>query len=310
VRVPRPACVARVQELPSEERPRYTHGGGVRSRVRAVGNATGLARMGVWMRAIPPGAAGTHRHLHEVEEEWAYVLSGTGVLRIGPHRVGVRAGSFAAFPPGPRPHHFLAGDREPLVVLEGGERRPREDCGWYVDVPKRWERGRFVASRATPPPEEGDPSQCVHVDELEALPFQHDVDERARRVMRSLTGAAGGLARQAVRWTRVQPGDRSTAYHTHDRTDEWIYLLAGRARLRVGDEHCEVGAGDFVAHAAGGPPHAMEPITELTYLLGGMVDPEDVVTYPEAGVRRVRGRLEALRGPGAVRAAAGRDQPR
>ena len=77
-------------------------------------------------------------------------------------------------------------------------------------------------------------------------------------------------------------GDRSTAYHTHDRTDEWIYVLGGRATLRIGEQRCEVSAGDFVAHPAGGPAHLMEPLTDLDYLMGGQVDPEDVVTYPDA----------------------------
>jgi uncharacterized cupin superfamily protein len=33
------------------------------------------------------------------------------------------AGDFAAFPPGPRQHHFLADGDAPLVLLAGGERR-------------------------------------------------------------------------------------------------------------------------------------------------------------------------------------------
>jgi hypothetical protein len=40
----------------------------------------------------------------------------------------------------------------------------------------------------------------------------------------------------------------------------------------------------------------MEPLEPLTYLMGGERDPEDVVLYPEAGVRRVRGKLEPLSG--------------
>lgn len=291
----RPAWVVRVADLPAEKRPRFTPGGSqVRSEVRPPGNATGLTRMGVWHRTVQPGFAGTHRHFHEVEEEWAYVLAGTGVVRIGPHRIPVRAGSFAAFPPGPRPHHFVSTGSEPLVILEGGERRPEEDVGRYVDVPKGWRGGRFVELNEAPPPEEGDPSQVVHVDEVVLQDFQHDVDSGAQRVMRSLTGAAGGLARQAVRWTRVTAGHKSTACHTHERTDEWIYVLSGRAVARVGDERFEVEAGDFLGHPAGSPPHQMRPVTDLEYLMGGMVDPDDVVLYPEAGQRRVAGRLEPL----------------
>jgi uncharacterized cupin superfamily protein len=253
--------------------------------------------MGVWMRSFEPGFAGTHRHFHEVEEEWAYVLSGSGVVRIGPLRIDVRAGHFVGFPPGPRPHHFVAGGTEPMVLLEGGERRPDEDSGCYVDIGRRWLPGRKFVDAAEPPPaEEGDPGQCVHVDDLAIVDYQHSVDAGARRVMRSLRRSTG-LVRQAVRWTRVAVGDRSTAYHTHDRTDEWVYILEGRAHVRSGEDHFEVSAGNFVGHPAGGPAHVMEPISELTYLMGGQIDPDDVVIYPEAGVQRRRGRTEPLASP-------------
>ena len=96
----------------------------------------------------------------------------------------------------------------------------------------------------------------------------------------------------------MEPGTHSTAFHTHDRTDEWVFILAGRARVRVGDERFEVGPHDFVGHASGSPAHVMEPIEPLTYLMGGEINPDDVVIYPAAGVRRVYGRLEPLTPPG------------
>ena len=59
----------------------------------------------------------------------------------------------------------------------------------------------------------------------------------------------------------------------------------------------EASAGDFLGHPAGGLAHVMEPVSELTYLMGGQRDPDDVVIYPEAGVRRIHGRIEPLDGP-------------
>ena len=38
----------------------------------------------------------------------------------------------------------------------------------------------------------------------------------------------------------------------------------------------------------------MQAETDLTYLMGGMIDPLDVVTYPEHGLRRLGGKLEPL----------------
>ena len=133
----RPSCVVNIADIPAEPRPRYTATPGVAAMVRSPGDKTGLTRMGVHVRAIEPGLAGTNRHFHTVEEEWSYVLAGKGTVRIGPLRIAVRAGSFVGFPPGPRPHHFLAEGTSSLVLLEGGERRPSEDSGWYPDARKQ-----------------------------------------------------------------------------------------------------------------------------------------------------------------------------
>jgi uncharacterized cupin superfamily protein len=136
-------------------------------------------------------------------------------------------------------------------------------------------------------------SQVVHIDDLEIQSFQHDLDSGARRQMRILHRPSG-LLRQAVKWAKVAAGDRSTVFHTHDRTDEWVFVLSGRGFVRVGNERFEVGANDFIGHPAGGPPHAMEPIEDLVYLMGGQIDETDVVTYPEAGFRRVGNTLERI----------------
>jgi uncharacterized cupin superfamily protein len=278
--------VVHAWDIAGEPRPRWTHGEGVRSMVRSLGDRTGLTHMGVNLRTVEPGDAGTNRHFHTVEEEWVYVLGGLGTVRIGPHRLPVRAGTFVGFPPGPRPHHFLAEGHEPLALLEGGERRPREDVGCYVDVPRWWHGGTFLERSDASPPEEGDPSQCIHVDELAAKSVRHDLDSRAGRSMKRLNRRAG-LTRQAVVWSRVAAGDRSTAFHMHERTDEWVFVLDGRAHARVGEERFEIGPHDFLGHPAGGAAHVMEAITSLTYLMGGEINREDdVVVYPEAGIRR------------------------
>jgi uncharacterized cupin superfamily protein len=291
----RPGCV-NILELPEEDRPRMLKAGKSRAKVRAVGNTAGLTRMGVWLRTVQPGDAGTPRHFHTREEEWAYVLSGTATLRIGPQHIAVREGSFAGFPPGPAPHHFIATGDRPLVLLEGGERRPHEDSCWYVDLGMRWSAGKLSKTDDAPPPELGELAQCVHVDEQATTHRQHPVDPGARRAIRDLSTHTG-LQRQVVRCSRVAAGERSTAYHTHDHTDEWVYILTGRAEVRVGDARFEVGPGDFIAHPSGSAPHMMAPSSELEYLMGGMHDSEDVIRYPDAGVMKRHGQLTPIDKP-------------
>jgi uncharacterized cupin superfamily protein len=290
--------VVNIRDLPGEARPRSTPAKGVAAVVRLPSAATALTQMGVHVRTIEPGLAGTNRHFHTVEEEWTYVLAGRGTVRIGPLKLAVRPGHFVGFPPGPRPHHFLAEGEEPLVCLEGGERRPTEDCGWYPDARKMWRLGAFVEPYEEPPPEQGDERQLVHVDDIAVTLFQHDVDPAVRREVRTLHGPTG-LQRQAVRWARVARGGRSTVFHTHDRTDEWVLVLSGRGVARVGDDRFEIGPDDFLGHPAGSAPHVMEAVEELTYLVGGQIDASDVVVYPEAGLRRAGGRLQRVDSPGA-----------
>ena len=285
--------VVRVDAVPAEERPRFLRGEGVASRVRRIGDAAGLRQMGVSIRTADPGRYASNRHFHEVEEEWAYVLSGTGTARLGPHAIAVRAGHFVGYPPGPRAHDFLATGSEPLVLLEGGERRPDEERGWYPDLGKGWSKNGIEDRAGPPPPDESRPEQCVHLDDCEVVAFAHPVEPRARRRRRDLAEPTG-LVRQAVVHVVVQPGDLTTAFHTHTRTDEWVYVLQGRARVRLGDGRFEVGAGDFLAHPAGSPPHAMEALEELHYLMGGQCDADDTVLYPEHGRKLQAGRFSAL----------------
>jgi len=286
----RPACVVNVLKMPGEQRPRLTRTPGVAAVVRSPGAATGLTQMGVHVRTVAPGFAGTNRHFHTVEEEWAYVLGGTGRLRIGPLELRVAAGDFAGFPPGPRPHHFVNDGTEDLVFVEGGESRAAEDACWYPDARLMLRAREFVQPYEEPPPEKGEESQLQHVASLPTKDFRHDVDSGARRRMRVLH-APTGLERQAVYWAEVARGDRSTAFHTHERTDEWVFILSGKAMVDVGDERFEVGPNDFLGHPARSAPHVMEALTDLTYLMGGMIDASDVVTYPRHGLVRRGGRL-------------------
>jgi uncharacterized cupin superfamily protein len=291
--VNRPDCVRNVADVATEKRPRFASPANIGALVRPLSDATGLTQMGVWLREVRPGFAGTNRHFHLVEEEWTYVVSGAGSVRIGPHRLAVSAGDFVGFPPGPRPHHFLADLGETLVLLDGGERRPQEDRGRYVDLPLAWAAATRFETDEPPPEEEGDARQLVHPADLYAVDYTHPVDPRARRHMRFLSSPTG-LERQVVSLMQVDAGDLSTARHTHDRTDEWVLVLDGRAEVQVGDATFPVGPHDFVAHPAGGPAHRMVATSALTYLVGGQSDLDDVVFYPDAGLRLVRGQLEPL----------------
>src|SRR5512140_387452 len=82
---------------------------------------TGLVRCGVNFIRIPPGKESFVHHVHLVDEEWMYVISGRGELRIGDEWFAVGPGDFAGFPPRTHAHHLRNTGTEELVYLSGGE---------------------------------------------------------------------------------------------------------------------------------------------------------------------------------------------
>ena len=138
------------------------------------------------------------------------------------------------------------------MLLEGGERRPSEDSGWYPDARKQGFHGKTVEPYQEPPPEEGDAGQVVDSLVVPVQEVRHDLDAEVLRRTRTLHTPTG-LTRQAVRLVELAAGGRSTVLHTHDRTDEWVFIRAGRAVAQVGDATFEVGPDDFLGYPAGGP---------------------------------------------------------
>ena len=61
-----------------------------RGSTRTLSDAGGLTRFGVRQQTLEPGARTSHRHWHEAEDEFLYVLAGeaTVVENDGPHRLG------------------------------------------------------------------------------------------------------------------------------------------------------------------------------------------------------------------------------
>ncbi len=137
---------------------------------------------------------------------------------------------------------------------------------------------------ATLPEFEGEAGQVVHLDDVEERTRPHPSTPEAIRYQRGIDEATG-MRRQACAWVRLEGGVESTTFHTHESTDEWVYLLSGEAEVRLGNEWHDVRAGDFIAHPAKGPAHVMRAVSEISYLMGGQCITHDVVIYPEIGKR-------------------------
>lgn len=70
---------------------------------------------------VPTGKESFVHHVHLVDEEWMYVISGQGELRIAEERFAVGPGDFAGFPPRTHAHHLRNTGAGDLVYLSGGE---------------------------------------------------------------------------------------------------------------------------------------------------------------------------------------------
>ena len=96
----------------------------------------GLQRTGVSLARIAPGKESFVYHAHEREEEWLYILSGTGTAEIGDGEYAVGPGDFMGFPTPSVAHHLRNTGNEDLVYLMGGENRDSE----IADFPKLGKR--------------------------------------------------------------------------------------------------------------------------------------------------------------------------
>jgi uncharacterized cupin superfamily protein len=96
----------------------------------------GLKRTGVSLARIRPGKESYVYHSHQFEEEWVYILSGTGIAEIDGAEYEVGPGDFMAFPTPSVAHHLRNAGSEDLVYLMGGENREFE----IADFPKLGKR--------------------------------------------------------------------------------------------------------------------------------------------------------------------------
>ena len=94
---------------------------------KRLGEAGGLAQYGVNLTTLKPGAASAHRHWHQNEDEFIYVISGEAVLVEDSGDCALKAGDAAAFSAGAaNGHHLVNRSGSDVVYLEVGTRAKTE----------------------------------------------------------------------------------------------------------------------------------------------------------------------------------------
>ncbi len=94
----------------------------------------------------------------------------------------------------------------------------------------------------------------------------------------------GGEKLGASVW-ELPPGKRSFPMHAHLVTEEALFVVSGRAKVRTPEGETPIGPGDWVSFPPGGPAHQLvnDGAEPLVYLGLSVSSGVDVVEYPESG---------------------------
>lgn len=97
-----------------------------------LGDVLGLSQYGVHLERLPPGSQSSHRHWHESEDEFVYVISGELVL-IEDQETTLRAGEAAGWKAGEPIAHCLENrsDNDAVMLVIGT--RSNKDIVHYPD---------------------------------------------------------------------------------------------------------------------------------------------------------------------------------
>src|ERR1043165_9975464 len=110
--------------------------------------------------------------------------------------------------------------------------------------------------------------RAADIDRAET-PLEQRLNPRSRFRDAWLSRLAG-LSRVGLSRARIPPGGESFAYHAHHAEEEWVFIVSGRARARVGGRDPALGPGAFAASPAPRPaPVLSNPFDEDCVSLRG-----------------------------------------
>jgi uncharacterized cupin superfamily protein len=99
---------------------------------RPLGDVVGLSQFGVHLERLPSGSGSSHRHWHETEDEFIYLISGELVL-IEDEEIVLRSGDAAGWKAGQPIAHCLENRSDSEAVLLVVGTRTTEDVVHYPD---------------------------------------------------------------------------------------------------------------------------------------------------------------------------------
>ncbi len=126
--------IIRQEDAPLEE----ATGSGINAelgsyKARLLSDAGGLTQFGAFLETLPPGSFSSHKHWHEKEDEFVFVIAGTVTLNEGDSLTEMQPGDAATFKAGVAVGHRLENrSNAPASYLVVGTRSPN-DVVHYTD---------------------------------------------------------------------------------------------------------------------------------------------------------------------------------
>ena len=103
---------------------------------KSLGDVTGLLNIGFHIIEVQPRHETSEQHVHHMEEECVYILSGEAVAVIGDKEYAVKAGDFLGYRKGGQAHSIRNSGTGLLRCIVVGQRLPHD----VADYPKRAKR--------------------------------------------------------------------------------------------------------------------------------------------------------------------------
>ncbi|MFA6846422.1 MAG: cupin domain-containing protein [Sphaerochaetaceae bacterium] len=100
---------------------------------KELGKSVGSKKIYANMDIVPPRCLSTKYHSHSQQEEFFFIVSGEGTLRLQNKEIAIKKGDFLAKPAGEGiAHTFFNSGKENLVILDVGTNEPEDTC-YYPD---------------------------------------------------------------------------------------------------------------------------------------------------------------------------------
>ena len=115
---------------------------------KPLGDVFGLKNFGVNLTTLSPGGISALHHVHSVQDEFIYVVSGHPTVFIDEEKHNLEPGMVIGFPANGPAHHLANETQDDVVILEVGDRLPG-DAGAYPhdDLVARFEAGAWRFTR-------------------------------------------------------------------------------------------------------------------------------------------------------------------